>query len=80
MLTEDEREQQRELAASLDCLTKDEYSVLAGITDSTEEDRRKRGKAPPHIVAGNTILYPRAGVKQFLLDRVHVKRPSRDIL
>jgi hypothetical protein len=69
-----EQAEQQELAHSLDCLTASEWCTLTGITESTEEAHRKRGIAPPHIIIGNVVLYPRNDAKQFLLERVRGPR------
>ena len=59
--------ERRRLAATVGCFTQDELKTLAGIEANTEEAWRKRGIGPQHVRFGTTILYPRAGVAEFLL-------------
>lgn len=54
------------LAARVGCITREEFCLLANIEDSTEEAWRKRGKAPPYVVLGRSILYPTKGLAEHM--------------
>lgn len=56
----------RQLAASLDCMTDEEFQLLADATPGTTEAWRKRGKGPSYIRLGRRVLYPRKAVAQHL--------------
>lgn len=64
----------QELACTLDYFTEQDLCVLCSISPSTAEAWRKRKTGPAYALAGNRILYPRAGVRQFLDDRVREQR------
>jgi len=72
----------RALAESVDCITEDDLARLGGVTLGTVEAWRKRGEGPPYIVFGNTILYPRPGLREHLGSRVRERRrvPVKAIL
>jgi hypothetical protein len=59
-----------ELARSLDCLTEADLCRLADAKPSTVEAWRKRHTGPDYVLIGNTFLYPRAPLKEFLQARV----------
>lgn len=82
METNKELERRRDLAAKVGCIVREDLCALAGITEGTEEAWRKRGKAPPHIVLGRSILYPTQGLAEFLdgLRRVRVPHAVRETL
>jgi hypothetical protein len=63
-----------ELARSLDCFTETDLCRLAKATPSTVEAWRKRHSGPDYVLIGNTFLYPRDGLKQFLQERVRRMR------
>jgi hypothetical protein len=63
-----------ELAHRLDCFTQRELRQLAGITESTEEAWRRRGIGPEHILIGNTVLYPRDALAEFLKTKIRTPR------
>ncbi|WP_420849325.1 helix-turn-helix domain-containing protein [Ramlibacter henchirensis] len=54
------------LAAALDYLTEQDLCALCSITPSTAEAWRKRRKGPAYALVGNRVLYPKAGVREFL--------------
>lgn len=58
------------LAESLDYLTEQDLCALCRITPSTAESWRKRRKGPAYVVAGNSVLYPRVKVREFLDSQV----------
>lgn len=66
----------RELAESLDCIVEDDLELLAGIKPNTSEAWRKRGTGPAYILFGNTYLYPRPALREFLGNQV---RQSRNV-
>jgi hypothetical protein len=66
----------RELAASVGCITREDFCELAGITPVTEQEWRKRRKAPPHIRLGTAVLYPIAGLAEYLQSIVRERGPS----
>ena len=63
------------LAGSLDCLTEHQLCRLGGITENTAEAWRKRGTGPAYVRFGNTVLYPRRVVADFLAANVRERRP-----
>ncbi|MDO8262193.1 MAG: hypothetical protein Q7T21_03100 [Gallionella sp.] len=56
----------RVLADNLDCLTEEDFQLLAEITPGTAEAWRKRRKGPEYIRIGNRVLYPRKAVAKHL--------------
>ena len=54
------------LADELGCFTEADLLVLGGITPSTAESWRKRGRGPAHIILGNRVLYPKAAMREYL--------------
>jgi hypothetical protein len=56
----------RNLADQLDCLTEDDFRLLAGITPLTAEAWRKRRHGPEYIRLGNRVLYPRKAVSKYI--------------
>ena len=62
----DDLERVRALAQSLDCIPEPDLCLLAGITPSTAENWRKRGKGPAYVLMGTRYLYPRNAVAQYL--------------
>jgi hypothetical protein len=63
-----------ELAAAVDCMTEEEFRLLADITEGTSESWRKRGKGPAYVLIGNRYLYPRAAVREFVQRQVRQPR------
>ena len=63
-----EADRVRALAGSLDCLTEVDVSDLARIAPTTLEAWRKRGKGPPYVLFGNRFLYPREGLRKYLIE------------
>ena len=63
----------RLLAESLDCLTEADHCLLAGITPTTAETWRKRGKGPAYVLHGNAYLYPRKLYAEHLLSCVRAR-------
>ena len=64
----------RELAALLDCFTDEDVQVLGKVKPSTTEAWRKRGEGPPYVLLGNRPLYPRAGVRSYLAEKLKERR------
>ena len=58
------------LAHELDCFTEADLCQLAKITPGTAEAWRKRGTGPEYTRIGNTVLYPRKPLAEFLHSRV----------
>ena len=65
----------QELAESLDCMTEQDFQLLAEITPGTAEAWRKRRKGPDYIRIGNRVLYPRKAVAKHL-DSLTRERPA----
>ncbi len=63
-----------ELARSLDCFTEADLCKLADATPMTVEAWRKRHTGPDYVLLGNTFLYPREPLKDFLQARVRKMR------
>jgi hypothetical protein len=63
-----------ELARLLDCFTEGDLCKLADATPMTVEAWRKRHTGPDYVLIGNTFLYPREPLKEFLLSRVRKMR------
>jgi len=61
-----EKSRLQELAESLDCMTQQDFQLLAEITPSTEEAWRKRRTGPDYIRIGNRVLYPRKAVAKYM--------------
>ena len=82
MQTDTKPDRLRNLAAQFDCLTEEEYLLLADITASTAKTHRKRGTGPEYILAGNRYLYPRKAVQTYLESRIRTRRtaPVGDLL
>lgn len=72
----------RELAESLDCIVEDDLELLAGIKPSTSEAWRKRGTGPAYVLLGNTYLYPRPALRDFIANQVREPRgvPAKGVL
>lgn len=72
----------RELAESLDCIVEDDLELLAGIKPSTSEAWRKRGTGPAYVLLGNTYLYPRPALRDFIAGQVREPRgvPAKGVL
>jgi hypothetical protein len=64
--TDDIERRERELAGSFDCMTATDFQLLTGITASTAEAWRRRGKGPAYILVGTAHLYPLDAVREFL--------------
>lgn len=67
-----------ELARSLDCFTEADLCKLAAATPTTVEAWRKRHTGPDYVLIGNTFLYPREPLKEFLQSRVRKMRGRVD--
>ena len=63
----------RQLADSLDCIIEPDLCLLAKVTSSTAENWRKRGKGPSYILIGNSYLYPRSSLLQYLQSQVRTR-------
>lgn len=63
-----------QIAASLDCLTAAQLCRLGAITAMTADAWRRRGVGPAYVRFGNTVLYPRKHVADFLLQNVRERR------
>lgn len=63
-----------ELARSLDCFTESDLCRLAKATPTTVEAWRKRHSGPDYVLIGNTFLYPRESLQEFLQARVRKMR------
>jgi len=59
-----------DLARALDCFTEGDLCLLGEITPGTAEAWRKRGTGPEYTRIGNTVLYPRKALTDFLHSRV----------
>jgi hypothetical protein len=72
----------RQLAASMDCITDEEFQLLSDTTPGTTEAWRKRGKGPSYLRIGNRVLYPRKAVAKYLetLVRERVATSAKDLL
>ena len=70
-------QRRRELAAQVGCITREDYCALARITNGTEEAHRKRGKAPPYVVLGCSILYPTASLAEHM--QTIVRKGQRNV-
>lgn len=77
---DDLRQLLRDMAEGLDCYTEEDFQILAGATPKTVEAWRKRGTGPAYIILGNTYLYPRAGLKEFIKTRVRQPRNAVKVL
>ncbi|WP_367181184.1 helix-turn-helix domain-containing protein [uncultured Ramlibacter sp.] len=66
----------QELAQSLDCFTEEDVCTLCKVTFGTLEAWRKRHKGPAYSRIGNRVLYPRAGVREFLDRQVRDRSAS----
>ncbi len=62
------------LAERLDCLTEAGFIRLTGITSSTADTWRKRHEGPAFVRAGNTVLYPRVAVVEWLSSRLRERK------
>lgn len=70
-----EVERLRALADRLDCLTEQDFQLLADATPGTVEAWRKRNQGPDYIRLGNRVFYPRAAVSSFMQGRIRERRP-----
>lgn len=68
-------ERVRALAQSLDCITEEDFQLLANITEGTAEAWRKRGRGPAYVLIGKRVLYPRAAVAALLQTLVRERVP-----
>lgn len=75
---ENESDRLRKLAESVDCMTEEDFRLLADITEGTAEAWRKRGTGPAYLRAGNRVLYPRKAVADFVQSKVRERRSLRD--
>ena len=66
----------RALALALDYMTEADLCELCSITPNTAEAWRKRHKGPRYTLAGNSVLYPRAAVREFLDSQVRERAAS----
>lgn len=65
----DQIERRRILADKLGFLLDEDVQLLFGVKASTTEAWRKRGSGPPHVMCGNSPLYPLPGVQKFMASR-----------
>ena len=72
----------RDIAQSVDCLTEPDLCLLAGITSTTAENWRKRGKGPAYVLIGNRYLYPRQAVVEFVASNLRERHavPAKAVL
>lgn len=56
----------RQLAERLNCMTEEDFRILAGATPLTVEAWRKRGKGPAYIRIGRRFFYPFEAVSEFM--------------
>lgn len=56
----------REMADKLDCLTEEDFCLLANATPLTVETWRKRGTGPAYVRLGRRYLYPRKALAKHL--------------
>jgi hypothetical protein len=72
----------REMADKLDCLTEEDFCLLANATPLTVETWRKRGTGPAYVRLGRRYLYPRKALAKHLesLTRVRVEPESKGLL
>ncbi|BDT72575.1 hypothetical protein os4_21160 [Comamonadaceae bacterium OS-4] len=56
----------RAIADSLDCITDEDFQLIASITPGTAEAWRKRHQGPEYIRFGNRVLYKRTAVREHL--------------
>lgn len=56
----------RAIADSLDCITDEDFQLIACITPGTAEAWRKRHQGPEYIRFGNRVLYKRTAVREHL--------------
>ncbi|NMM15376.1 MAG: hypothetical protein HHJ17_17805 [Rhodoferax sp.] len=66
----------------MDCLTAEDFYLLAAITPGTAEAWRKRHKGPAFIRLGNRVMYQRKAVADHLatLTRAAVSTLGKDLL
>lgn len=69
-----EVERLRALADRLDCLTEQDFQLLADATPGTVEAWRKRHQGPDYIRLGNRVFYPRAAVAAFMQSRTRERQ------
>lgn len=69
-----ERERLRALADRLDCLTEEDFQLLADATPGTVEAWRKRNQGPSYIRLGNRYFYPRTAVADFMQSRTRERK------
>jgi len=72
----------REMADKLDCLTEEDFCLLANATPLTVETWRKRGTGPAYVRLGRRYLYPRKALAKHLesLTRVRLEPESKGLL
>lgn len=75
-------ERVRQMADKLDCLTEEDFILLAGATPSTVESWRRRGQGPAYVLIGRRYLYPRKAVAKHLeaLTRERTEAPGKAVL
>ena len=64
--SDDDIDRLRKLADSLDCLTEEDFLLLADVTPGTAKSKRKRGQGPSYIIIGTRVLYPRKDLAKHL--------------
>jgi hypothetical protein len=77
-----ENDRVRQMADSLDCLTEEDFQLLAAATANTVEAWRKRGQGPAWLRLGNRVLYPRKAVAKYLdsITRERASVPAKALL
>lgn len=77
-----ELERVRQMADKLNCMTEEDFALLANATPGTVEAWRKRGTGPAYIRLGRRYLYPTKAVAKHLesltREREHV--PGKAVL
>jgi hypothetical protein len=58
-----------ELTSELDVFTEQEMAAIRGVKVKALADERSRGQGPPFTKLGKRILYPKQGVRKFLVQQ-----------
>lgn len=68
-------ERVRQMAERLDCLTEEEFMLLASATRNTVEAWRRRHTGPAWLRFGNRVFYPRKAIAEYFAS---ITKESRD--
>ncbi|MGC4395806.1 helix-turn-helix domain-containing protein [Hydrogenophaga sp. T2] len=70
------------MADKLNCMTEEDFALLANATPGTVEAWRKRGTGPAYIRLGRRYLYPNKAVAKHLeaLTRERAEVPGKAVL